>query len=146
MILYLLCCYCSTCWLLRPWERLRSIVTKYWDEYVCLSVREDISGTTRVIFTNFLCMLPLSVSRSSSSTFTIGPIAHRREGVDRSAHRGQSVMYDCLVCVCIAGLAWHRYRPIASQHCPVIRTGSILTDLFHRLYCIPVTWRMLCLC
>jgi len=35
-------------------------VAKYCDEYVCvcvrLSVRGDISGTTRAIFTNFLCM------------------------------------------------------------------------------------------
>jgi len=44
-------------------------VAKYCDEYVCLcvclSVCEDISGTTRAIFTKFLCMLPISVARSS---------------------------------------------------------------------------------
>ena len=28
-------------------------VAKYCDEYVCLSVREDISGTIRAIFTSF---------------------------------------------------------------------------------------------
>ena len=33
---------------------------------VCLSVREHISGTTRPIFTKFLCMLLLSVARPSS--------------------------------------------------------------------------------
>jgi len=33
---------------------------------VCLSVREHISGTTRLIFTKFLCMLPMAVTRSSS--------------------------------------------------------------------------------
>ena len=33
---------------------------------VCLSVREHISGTTRPIFTKFLCMLPMSVARSYS--------------------------------------------------------------------------------
>jgi len=31
---------------------------------VCLSVREDISGTTRTVFTVFLCMLPMAVARS----------------------------------------------------------------------------------
>jgi len=48
-------------------------VAKYCDEYVCLSVRlcvclsirEDISRTTRAIFTNFLCVLPMSVAQFS---------------------------------------------------------------------------------
>jgi len=43
-------------------------VAKYCDEYVCLSVgrsvREEIFGTTRAIFTYFLCMLPMSVAIS----------------------------------------------------------------------------------
>jgi len=50
---------------------------------VCLSVREAISGTTRAIFTKFLCMLPMSVARSSSGTLTIGRIAYRREEAGR---------------------------------------------------------------
>jgi len=66
--------------------------------FVCLSVREDISGTTRAIFTNLLCVLPMSVARSFG-TLTIGRIAHRREGGDGSAERGRSVTYDCLVIV-----------------------------------------------
>ena len=33
---------------------------------VCLSVRDRIFGTTRPIFTKFLCMLPMTVARSSS--------------------------------------------------------------------------------
>jgi len=34
---------------------------------VCLSARQDISGTTRAIFTKFLlCLLPMAVARSSS--------------------------------------------------------------------------------
>ena len=49
---------------------------------VCLSVRQDISGTPRAIFAKFLCMLPMSVARSSSDTFMIGRIAYRREGGD----------------------------------------------------------------
>jgi len=32
--------------------------------FVCVSIREDISGTTCVVFTNFLCMLPMAVARS----------------------------------------------------------------------------------
>jgi len=38
--------------------------------FVCVSVREDISGTTLVIFTKFLCMLPKAVARSSSDRVT----------------------------------------------------------------------------
>jgi len=37
---------------------------------VCLSVREDISGTTCTIFANFLCMLPKAIARSSSGRVT----------------------------------------------------------------------------
>jgi len=33
--------------------------------FVCLFVREHISGTTLSIFTIFLCILPISVARSS---------------------------------------------------------------------------------
>jgi len=36
---------------------------------VCLSVGQDISATTRAIFTNF-CMLPMAVARSSSGRVT----------------------------------------------------------------------------
>jgi len=80
-------------------------VAKYCGEYVCLSVyvsvclsvHEDISGTTRAIFAKFLCMLPMSVARSSSGMLTIGRIAYRREGGDGNAQRRQSVIYDCLV-------------------------------------------------
>jgi len=50
---------------------------------VCLSVREHMSGTTCTIFTKFLCMLPMTVARSSSGMMTIGRIAYRREGGER---------------------------------------------------------------
>ena len=40
----------------------------------------------------FLCMLPISVARSSSGMLTIGRIAYRREGSDGSAQRGRSVI------------------------------------------------------
>jgi len=77
---------------------------KYCNEYVCLCVclsfHKYISGTTRVIFTNLLCTLPMSVDWSSSGTLTIGRIAHRQEGGKGSAQRGRSVIYDCLVIIC----------------------------------------------
>jgi len=74
---------------------------------VCLSVREDISGTTRTRdFYQFLCMLPVFVARSSSDTFTIGRIAYRQGRVffhiekalsaekgDGSAQRGRSMLF-----------------------------------------------------
>jgi len=77
-------------------------VAKYCDEYVCLCVclsvcPEDISGTTRATFYQFLCMLPMSVARSFTGMLTTGRIACRREGVDGTAQRGRSVIYDCLV-------------------------------------------------
>jgi len=65
--------------------------------YVCLSVREDISGTTLAIFTKFVRMLPMSVARSSSGMLMIGRFANRRIGGDGSAQRGRSVIDDCLV-------------------------------------------------
>jgi len=78
---------------------------------VGLSVRKDISRTTCAMFTKFLCMLPMSVARSSSGMFTIGRIACRREGVflpienALSAGKGRwectvwlkYAIYDCLV-------------------------------------------------
>jgi len=90
-------------------------VAKNCDEYVCLcvclSVRQDISGTTRAIFTKFLCMLPMSVARSSSDMFTKGHMANRRDGVffptenALSARKGgwqctalaKYAIYDCVV-------------------------------------------------
>jgi len=48
---------------------------------VSLSVRKDISRTTRAIFTYFLCTLPMSVARSSSGMLMIGYIAYQREEV-----------------------------------------------------------------
>jgi len=38
--------------------------------YVCLS-RDHIFGTARPIYTNFLCMLPMAVARSSSGGVAI---------------------------------------------------------------------------
>jgi len=38
---------------------------------VCLSVRDHIFGTTRLIFTKLLCMLPTAMARSSSGGVVI---------------------------------------------------------------------------
>ena len=38
---------------------------------VCLSVRNHIFGTTRPIFTNFLCLLPMALARSLSGGVVI---------------------------------------------------------------------------
>ena len=38
---------------------------------LCLSVRDHVLETTRPIFTNFLCMLPMAVARSSSGGVVI---------------------------------------------------------------------------
>jgi len=74
-----------------------TFIAMHRDEYVCLcvclSVREDISGTTRAIFAKS----SVHVARSPSGMLTIGRIAYRREWGDGSAQRGRSVIYDCLV-------------------------------------------------
>jgi len=69
--------------LLRPREPMRSIAmsASVCCLYVCLSVRYDIFGTTRAIFAEILCVLPMSVAPSSSGMLTIGRIAYRREGI-----------------------------------------------------------------
>jgi len=65
---------------------------------LCVSVcpRGYLRNHTRDLY-QFLCMLPLSVARSSSGTLMIGCIAYRREGGDGNAQRGRNVIYDCLV-------------------------------------------------
>ena len=55
----------------------------------------------------FLCMLPMSVARSSSGMLTIGRIAYRREGAQGSAQRGRSVIYDCLVMAALRSRCGH---------------------------------------
>jgi len=77
-------------------------VAKYCDEYVCLWVCLSVCLSARIspephaIFTNFLCVLPMSVARSSM--FTIGRIAYRREGVFLPNERGMGVHSAGEVC------------------------------------------------
>jgi len=91
-------------------------VAKYCDKYVCLSVclcvclciREDISGTTRAIFTKFLGMFPMSVARSSSGTLITGRIACRREGGDgstRTVRAKCNLRLSCLLLDCVGSSA-----------------------------------------
>ena len=118
-------CAFTTALILRPRERLRSIVTSM-SMSVCLSVRHDISGTTRTIFTKFLCMLPVSVARSSCDLFTIGRIACSREGfffpIENAFGReggwgctaqAKYAIYDCLVMRCYAAV-FRLFRIISS--------------------------------
>ena len=106
---------------------------------MCLSAREHISGTTHAIVKpNFLCMLPMAVARSCSSTLTIGCIAYRREGSDGSAQHGRSVIYDCLVilfCFILCG-----------RLCWLFVSFWVHVNIFHQVvsyhinkYCQPVT-------
>jgi len=72
-------------------------VAKYCDEYACLCVREDISGTTCTIFTKFL--MHVAYVCGSVLLLHVDDRPHHlsaRRG-DRSAQRGEMVIYDCLV-------------------------------------------------
>jgi len=112
---------------------------------VCLSVREDISGTARAIFTKFLCMLPMSMARSSSGTLTIGRIARRREGGDGSGQRGQSVIYDCLVVLEVTTTLW---RPLNCVYYIIFikpRRGTTYVDATYCYRLSRVVCRSVCL-
>jgi len=101
--------------LLRPRKWLRSIVMNMSAcgcvcLSVCLSARMSPEPHARSL-PNFLCMLPVSVVRSSSDKFTIGRIACRREGLFfqignalsagkvgwECTARPKYAIYDCLV-------------------------------------------------
>jgi len=70
-------------------------VAKYCDECICVSDRISPEPHAQSL-QNSLCMLPMSVARSSSGTLTIGRIAYWREEGDGSAQHGQSVIYIAL--------------------------------------------------
>jgi len=85
-------------------------VAKYCDEYVCLSAKISAEPHARSL-PNFLCVLPMSMARSSSDMFTIGRITYHREGVFfpienmlwagkggwECTARAKKAIYDCLV-------------------------------------------------
>jgi len=102
-------------------------VAKYCNEYVCLwvclSFREDIPGTTRAIFTKFLCMLPMPVARSSSGTLTTGSIAYwleRATGV-HSAGEVKSTISLFNVSKYVVGVQRRVVPCIVLRPCTVLR-------------------------
>jgi len=105
-------------------EQLQSIVMSM---SVCLSAR--ISPEPHAwSLPNFLCMLPMSVTWSSSGTYInlhftyllLGRIAYWWKGGDGCAQRGQTVIYDylvrCVVCYFVAFSVFFNFRQ-DSCHC-----------------------------
>jgi len=96
---------------------------------------------TLAVFTSFSCVLPASVARSSSDTFTIGRIAYRREGVffpienalsvgkggRECTSRAKSAIYDCLVVVVVV---MDCRRCPSQQRLRAVRAGTLV-------YCCP---------
>jgi len=76
-----------------------------------------------------LCMLPMSVARSSGM-LTIGRIAYRREGGDGSSQRWRSVVYGCLVIFVICSQG--HYNSFAG-HCRCI---FFVDSLSHSDWCL----------
>ena len=77
---------CQVCFrsvsLFRPLERLRNIVmSASVCVSVCRSVRQDISGTPRVIFTNFFVLVAYVRGSVILRHVDDRPIAYRLEGV-----------------------------------------------------------------
>jgi len=74
---------------------------------VCLSVHDNIFGTTRLIFTKFLCMLPMAVARASFGGVVIryvlpvlcltsqAKVVRRRRPAKRSAHAALGLAINC---------------------------------------------------
>ena len=91
---------CSHCCflILIIYVMMRSIVMNM---SVCVPVfpRGFLRNHMRDLY-QIVCVLPMSVARSSSGMLMIACIAYRREGGDGSAQRGRSVIYDCLVFLC----------------------------------------------
>ena len=80
---------------------------------VCLSVREDISGTTRAIFTRFFCACCLCPWLGPPPACWLHDRPHRLSAGrgNGSAQRGGSLIYDCLVwCLCLVENSRHYSR------------------------------------
>jgi len=65
------------------------VVAKFYDEYVCLSVREDTSGTRRDLYPIFVHAAYVRGSVLLQHVLTIGCITYRREGVTRVHSTGK---------------------------------------------------------
>ena len=128
---------------------------KYCGECVCLSVcdclslsvGQDISGTTRATVNNFLCMLPMSVARSSSGMLTIGRIAYWREGGDGNAQSGRSVIYTIALLHFVNFFSRHRrwqisyelscaYSSLQSENPPKYRDFNSIILMLNHVYII----------
>ena len=49
---------------------------EYCNQFVCVSVREHISGTTKPIFTKFFVQSPVAVAQSSSGDIAVCYVLH----------------------------------------------------------------------
>jgi len=85
-------------------EQLQNIVM---DGFVRLSPEPHVRSLP-----NLLCMLPMSVVRSSSIMLMLGRIAYRWEGGDGSAQCGRSVIYDCLVAAVAVWFSFLTFIPL----------------------------------
>jgi len=89
---------------------------------LCLSANDHIFGTTRPIFTNFLCMLPMAVARSSScgvviryvlpvlwmtSFLLISHVAQRRRPAEAQCTCSLGLGYKLCAVIPVAGHRTH---------------------------------------
>jgi len=132
---------------------------------VCLSVREDISGTTRAIFTKYLCMLPMVVARSPPAgwrnlkgkgqfwgflphwqcivTLSLrkGSLNIGREGV-MGVHSACDLWLPCFHCNYVVVLQWFRYiityvyLPTVKEIIPFSNVLSCIRQWWTRSVCV----------
>ena len=94
---------------------------------MCLYVSEDISGTraTGAIFTNFFALV--AYARGSVLLRHVEDRRHHLSAGrgDGSAHRGRSVIYDCLVlyAVCWIYVPFFTENSVAVPRSPVAISG-----------------------
>jgi len=105
---------CSFVQLLLSLQELLSSIVMSTGVSVCVSVCLQgylgyLRNHTCDLYQIFLCLLPMSVARSSSGMLMIGRITYQREGGDRSAQRGRIVIYDCLVYSVLYISSWFCY-------------------------------------
>jgi len=122
---------------------------------VCLSLHEQFSETTQRIFTNFLCMLPVAVARSSSGGVvtrygflyygwrhicSLSKVAGRRRLGEAQCTRSLGLGYKLCAVIPIAGQRTHgttfRALKVISQVTTPGEGGSLrsMTALFSLCY------------